>query len=100
MGLSEAQILGRIELALGMPLVLSGLRTASVNVVATATLGAIVASGGLGRYLVDGLALQEFDRLFAGAVLVALLAIAVEAAFGLLARAVISPGIRQGEGAF
>lgn len=94
MGLSERAILGRIELPLGLPLVLAGTSTAAVNVVATATLGAIVAGGGLGRYIVDGLALQEYDRLFVGALLVALLAIAVEVAFGTLERLSTSPGIR------
>jgi len=73
MGLGEAGILRRIELPLALPLILAGIRTAAVNVVATATLGALVAFGGLGRYIVDGLALQEYDRLFAGALLVALL---------------------------
>jgi len=61
-------------------------RTASVNVVATATLGALVAGGALGRYIVDGLALQEYDRLLAGAILVALLAVLTEAGFGILSR--------------
>jgi osmoprotectant transport system permease protein len=100
MGLGELDILRRIEVPIGLPVIVVGLRTASVNVVATATLGAVVASGGLGRYIVDGLGLQEYDRLFAGALLVALLAIAVEAAYGLLARAAVSTGIRQGETAF
>ncbi|HEX9268210.1 MAG TPA: ABC transporter permease subunit, partial [Candidatus Limnocylindria bacterium] len=94
MGLGELAILRIIELPLSLPLVLAGIRTAAVNVVATATLGALVAGGGLGRYIVDGLGLQEYDRLLAGALLVALLAIAVEAAFGALERATVSPGIR------
>ena len=99
MGLGEMQILRRIELPLGLPLALAGIRTATVNVVATATLGAIVASGGLGRYIVDGFALQEYDRLFAGAVLVALLAILVEALIARLEHASAPPGIRPSEAA-
>jgi osmoprotectant transport system permease protein len=95
MGLSELGILRHIEVPLALPLVLAGVRTAAVNVVATATLGAVVASGGLGRYIVDGLALREYERLLAGALLVALLAIAVEVAFGALERATVSPGIRR-----
>jgi len=83
MGLRETQILREVELPLALPLILGGLRTAAVNVVATATLGALVAGGALGRYIVDGLALQEYDRLFAGALLVAVLAIATELAFGI-----------------
>lgn len=85
MGLRESQILRQVELPLALPLILGGIRTATVNVVATATLGALVAGGALGRYIVDGLALQEFDRLFAGALLVALLAIVTEATFGIFA---------------
>jgi len=99
MGLGEAGVLRVIELPLALPLILAGIRTAAVNVVATATLGALVAFGGLGRYIVDGLALQEYDRLFAGALLVALLAIAVEVAFGTLERTAVSPGIRVQQGA-
>jgi len=98
MGLSEGGILRRIELPLGLPLILAGARTAAVNVVATATLGALVAGGGLGRYIVDGLALQEYDRLFVGALLVALLAIAVEVAFSTFERLATSPGIRAERG--
>lgn len=94
MGLSELGIIRSIELPLGLPLILSGLRTAAVNVVATATLGALVAGGGLGRYIVDGLALREFDRLAAGALLVAALAVVVELAFDGLERLTTSPGIR------
>jgi osmoprotectant transport system permease protein len=94
MGLDEFAILRRIELPLALPLVLAGLRTSAVNVVATATLGALVAGGGLGRYIVDGLGLQEYDRLFAGALLVAALAIAVEVAFGTFERRATSPGLQ------
>ena len=99
MGISEAGILRRIELPLALPLILAGIRTAAVNVIATATLGALVAFGGLGRYIVDGLALQEYDRLFAGALLVALLAIAVEVALSTFERRAVSPGIRVQQGA-
>ena len=87
MGMSELGIVRRVTFPLGLPLVLAGVRTAAVAVIATATLGALVAGGGLGRYIVDGLALQDYERLFAGAVLVALLAIGTELAFGLLQRA-------------
>jgi osmoprotectant transport system permease protein len=93
MGLSEGQILRRIEIPLGLPLILAGVRTAAVNVVATATLGALVAGGALGRFIVDGLALREFDQLFAGAVLVALLAIVTEITFSALERASRTPGM-------
>jgi osmoprotectant transport system permease protein len=86
MGMSELRIVRAVTFPLGLPLILAGLRTATVAVIATATLGALVAGGGLGRYIVDGLALQQYERLFGGAVLVALLAIGTELAFGLLGR--------------
>lgn len=96
MGLDEWQVLRRAELPMALPLVLAGVRNAAVAIVATATLGALVAGGGLGRYIVDGLARQDYERLFVGAVLVALLAIATELAFSLLERAVVSAGLRLG----
>ena len=94
MGLAERQILARIEVPLGLPLMLAGIRTAAVNVVATATLGALVAGGALGRFIVDGLALQEYDQLMAGALLVALLAVATEVSFAALERATVPAGMR------
>lgn len=100
MGLSGPGILRRVELPLALPLILSGVRTGAVNVVATATLGALVAWGGLGRFIVDGLALQEYDRLLAGALLVAGLAIVVEVTFGTVERLATSPGIRAERATF
>ena len=94
MGLSERQILRSIEIPLGLPVMLAGIRTAAVNVVATATLGALVAGGALGRFIVDGLALQEFDQLMAGALLVALLAVVTEVSFSALERATVPQGMR------
>ena len=93
MGLSESQILRSIEVPLGLPLMLAGIRTAAVNVMATATLGALVAGGALGRFIVDGLALQEYDQLMAGALLVALLAVVTEVSFAALERATVPPGM-------
>jgi len=93
MGLAEGQILRSIEIPLGLPLILAGIRTAAVNVVATATLGAVVAGGALGRFIVDGFALREFDQLVAGAILVALLAVATELSFSALERASAPPGM-------
>jgi osmoprotectant transport system permease protein len=88
MGLTEWQVLRGIELPLAAPLIVAGLRIAAVQVVATATLAAIVAGGGLGRFIVDGTAQRDFEEIFGGALLVALLALLTEVAFGLLERAV------------
>ena len=76
------------------PLIIAGIRNSAVAIVATATLGALVAGGGLGRYIVDGLARQEYPRLFVGALLVALLCIFVELAFGVFERVAISAGLK------
>lgn len=94
MGLREGQVLRQVELPIAAPLIIAGVRNAAVAIVATATLGALVAGGGLGRYIVDGLARQEYPRLFVGALLVALLSIAVEVAFGVFERLAVSRGLR------
>jgi osmoprotectant transport system permease protein len=86
MGMSEWGVLGRIELPLAAPVIVAGLRTAAVQVVATATLAAVVGGGGLGRFIIDGFAAGDRPQVFAGAVLVALLALATELAFALLQR--------------
>lgn len=94
MGMRERQILTGIELPIALPVVLGGIRTAAVQVVSTATLGAILGIGGLGRYLVDGYARGQYDRLFAGVVLVAGLALLTEASFAVAQRVLTSPGLR------
>ena len=78
MGLTERQVLGRIEVPLALPVVLGGVRSATVQVIATTTLGAIFALGGLGRFIVDGIAQNDDGMLFGGVVLVGTLAMAAE----------------------
>ena len=95
MGLSGRQILLQLEVPLAAPIIVAGLRTAAVQVVATATLGAIVAWGGLGRFIVDGFATNDQPMIVSGALLVAALAILTELAFGFLERAV-SPRTASG----
>jgi osmoprotectant transport system permease protein len=94
MGMRERQVLVRVEVPLAMPLIAAGLRTATVQVVATATLAAIVAGGGLGRYIVDGFGQQDHPQVYAGAVLVAALAITTEVVLGAFERRV-TPGKRR-----
>src|SRR5216117_521994 len=94
MGYRElAQVL-RVELPLAVPLIMAGVRTSAVQVVATATLAALIAGGGLGRYIVDGFAQFDYTKLFAGAVLVALLALATELSLSALERVLVPQGIR------
>ena len=94
MGYRElAQVL-RVELPLAVPLIMGGVRTSAVQVVATATLGAAIAGGGLGRYIIDGIATQDYVKTAAGAVLVALLAFGTEIALAGVQRLLVPRGIR------
>ncbi|MGI8872260.1 MAG: ABC transporter permease [Candidatus Limnocylindria bacterium] len=95
MGMREPQLLTRVEVPLALPIILAGLRTSAVQVVATATLGAVFGTGGLGRLIVDGIKQQDDAQLFVGAVIVALLSIGTELAFAGLQRASMSPGLRS-----
>jgi osmoprotectant transport system permease protein len=88
MGMSERQVLTRLEFPLAMPLIAAGIRTATLQVIATATLAALIAGGGLGRFIIDGFAQGDEPMIVAGAVLVALLAIVTDAVLGVVERAV------------
>ena len=90
MGMADREILRRIEVPLAAPLIVAGLRTAAVAVVATATLGAVIAGGGLGRFIMDGFAISAagYPQVMGGAILVAVLAILTEVAFGWVERLV------------
>lgn len=96
MGLTGSQVLRRVEVPMGAPLIMAGIRTSAVQVVATATLAAFVGGGGLGRLIRSGLATQNSERLIGGAILVALLSIAVELVLGLVQRAVVPRGLTAG----
>jgi osmoprotectant transport system permease protein len=89
------QMIWRVELPNAVPLVMAGIRTATVAVVATATLAALVDSGGFGRYIIDGIAVNDNAKVFAGGLLVALLAIAFELVLALVQWLVTSPGLRK-----
>ena len=85
MGMTEPQVLLRVEIPNALPLMLGGLRSATLQVVATATVAAYASLGGLGRYLIDGIKEREFQLALVGALLVAALALILD---GLLALAV------------
>ena len=87
MGMTELRILRDVEMPPAMPILIAGVRVATLQVIATATLAALVAGGGLGRYIVDGFALQDDARTIAGAILVATLALVTQAAFTAVERA-------------
>lgn len=96
MGMSGWQQLAHVELPIALPLIMAGVRTAAVAIVATAALAAYIGYGGLGRFIIDGLATQDYVQVFAGAVLVALLSIAFEFALAGVQRATVSRGLRVG----
>lgn len=94
MGLSGGQVIGRVDLPLAMPLVMTGLRTAAVQVVATAGLAALVGGGGLGRIVQLGFGQQNYGLIIAGAILIAALALLTELLLVVLTWAV-APGPRR-----
>ena len=94
MGMSRGQVLRHVQVPLALPLVAAGLRTSTVQVIATATLAAYVGSGGLGRIIRDGFAVRDLPAVFGGAVLVAGLALVAEIGLGRLERR-LTPGRRR-----
>ncbi|MDQ1620477.1 MAG: osmoprotectant transport system permease protein [Actinomycetota bacterium] len=95
MGMSERSLLVRVELPLALPLIAAGFRTAAVQVVATATLAALVGGGGLGTIINSGFGRQDQGQILAGGVLVALLALGTEGALALLQRSVTPGRVRR-----
>lgn len=93
MGMTGWQVLRRVELPLALPLIAAGIRTAAVQVVATATLAAYVGGGGLGRFIADGFGRGDTAMTAAGGVLVAMLALTVELSLGAVQRR-LTPGPR------
>jgi osmoprotectant transport system permease protein len=94
MGMNRRQMLARVEFPLAVPLLMTGVRTASVQVVATATLAALVGGGGLGRIINLGFGQQDLGQILAGALIVAALALLTEALLVLVSWAV-TPGPRR-----
>ena len=94
MGMTEWQILWRVEVPLGLSLLVAGLRSATLQVVATVTIAAYVNLGGLGQYILAGIPLRRFDIVLGGALLVAALALVLDGVFALLQRWSVPAGIR------
>lgn len=82
-GMSPAQVIRAVEIPLALPVILGGLRSATLQVVSTATLAAYVADTGLGRYLFAGLKSRNYTEMLAGAIIVALLALILELVLGM-----------------
>ena len=95
MGMRGWQVLWQVELPVASPLIMAGVRTSTVQVVATATLAAFVGLGGLGRYLIDGLSQRDLAQVVGGAILVAVLSLLTELALGRVQRLVVPRGLGQ-----
>ena len=94
-GMSEAQVLARVEIPLGAPQLVGGLRSAGLQVIATATLAAYTGAGGLGRLMFLGLKTQDYTSMLVASFLVVVLALVSEAVFSLVQRAVAPAGTRH-----
>ena len=93
MGMTPAEVLAKVEVPCALPLIFSGVRSAALQVVATATLAASVSLGGLGRFLIDGQAYRDYGQMAGGALLVAVLAMLVDLVFASVQRLIVSPGL-------
>ena len=95
MGMTRLQILLQVELPCALPLILSGVRSATLQIISTATIAAYVSLGGFGRLIIDGRAANDFSQMIAGAMLVALLALLIDCLFSFSQKIVVSPGITR-----
>ncbi len=94
MGMVGWQVIRRVEIPVALPIIMAGIRTSAVQIVATATFAAIVGLGGLGRYIIDGLAQQDLTQVLAGAILVAGLSLLTEFSLSRLQSAAVSDGLQ------
>lgn len=94
MGMTEWQVFWKVEVPLGLPLLVGGIRSALLQVIATVTIAAWVNLGGLGQPIIQGIPLRKFDQVLGGAILVALLALAVDLILALVQHAAVPAGVR------
>jgi osmoprotectant transport system permease protein len=93
MGMTPWQILWRIEVPLGLPILIGGLRIATLQVVATVTIAAYVGLGGLGYYIIQGIALRDFPEILGSSIVVIALALLLDGVFAVLQRVVVPRGV-------
>jgi osmoprotectant transport system permease protein len=91
LGMSELQMLRRVQIPLALPVIIAGVRTATVEIVASATLAAFLGVGSLGRFITSGLTLLDYSLLFVGAVPIALMALFAEVSLAGMERLVTPP---------
>lgn len=95
MGMTQWQVVRKVEVPIASTLIVLGLRTAALFVVATATIAAYIALGGLGRYIIDGLAANNYAEVAGGAVVIVVLALAIQLVFVGVRRLVVPAGLRK-----
>lgn len=88
------QVITQVKIPLALPVAMGGVRNAALQVIATATVAAYISLGGLGRYLIDGLAVRDYSRMLGSVLLVAVLALLTDAVLAGLQRVVTSPGLK------
>jgi osmoprotectant transport system permease protein len=93
MGMTPGQVLWKIEVPLGLPLLIGGLRVATLQVVATVTIAAYVGLGGLGYYIIQGISLRDFPEILGASIVVIALALLLDGGFALLQRLVVPRGV-------
>lgn len=93
-GMNEPQVIGKVELPLSLPIVVGGIRSASLQIIATAILAAYIADFGLGRPIFEGLRTRDYGEMLGASILVIILALVVDGAFALTQRLVVPAGVR------
>ncbi|MFC4766262.1 ABC transporter permease [Effusibacillus consociatus] len=91
MGMDKARVIRTVEIPLALPVIITGIRTASVEVIASATLAAFIGGGGLGEFIINGIALAQPSMLLVGAIPVAILALMAEVIFGGIEKLTLPP---------
>ena len=94
-GMTEWQVLWKIEVPLGLPLLIGGLRSATLQVVATVTIAAYVGLGGLGFFIIQGIQIRSFPQILGASLIVVVLALALDGLFALLQRLVVPRGVAE-----
>jgi osmoprotectant transport system permease protein len=95
-GMTEWQILFKVEIPLGLPLLIAGLRAGTLQVVATVVLAAYIDLGGVGLYIIKGIALRQFDQILGAAIVIVALALVLDGLFALVQHLVVPRGVTAG----
>jgi osmoprotectant transport system permease protein len=95
-GMTEWQILFKVEIPLGLPLLIGGLRAGTLQIVATVVLAAYATLGGVGTYIIKGIALRQYDQILGAAIVIVALALVLDGLYALLQHFVVPRGVTAG----